>query len=45
MLLNPNNHGFHNTFDYNHYVYYSDGLVCTVPVTVLVLTFYVTFVH
>ena len=32
-LLNPNNHynhGFPNTFDYNHYVY-SDYLVCSVP--------------
>ena len=30
---NPNNHynhGFPNTFDYNHYVY-SDYLVCSVP--------------
>ena len=30
ILLNPNNHynhGFHNTFDYNHHVY-SDYLVC-----------------
>ena len=33
ILLNPNkhyNHGFPNTFDYNHYVY-SDYLVCSVP--------------
>ena len=33
ILLNPNNHynhDFHNTFDYNHYVY-SDCLVCSVP--------------
>ena len=33
-LLNPNNHynhGFPNTFDYNHYVY-SDYLVCSVTV-------------
>ena len=33
ILLNPNNHynhGFPNTFDYNHYIY-SDYLVCTVP--------------
>ena len=33
ILLNPNNlynHGFLNTFDYNHYVY-SDYLVCSVP--------------
>ena len=32
ILLNPNNHckhGFHNIFDYNHYVY-SDYLVCSV---------------
>ena len=26
----PYNYGFHNTFDYNHYVY-SDYLVCSVP--------------
>ena len=34
ILLNPNNHynhGFPNTFDYNHYVY-RDYLVCAVPV-------------
>ena len=34
ILLNPNNHcnhGFPNTFDYNHYVY-SDYLVCSVTV-------------
>ena len=33
ILLNHNNHynhGFPNTFDYNHYVY-SDYLVCSVP--------------
>ena len=33
ILLNPNNHynhGFQNTFDYNHYVY-SDYLVYSVP--------------
>ena len=33
ILLNPDNHfnhGFPNTFDYNHYVY-SDYLVCSVP--------------
>ena len=33
ILFNPNNHynhGFLNTFDYNHYVY-SDYLVCLVP--------------
>ena len=34
ILLNPANnhynHGFLNTFDYNHYVY-SDYLVCSVP--------------
>ena len=33
ILLNPNNHynhGFPNTFNYNHYVY-SDYLVCSVP--------------
>ena len=33
ILLSPNNHynhGFPNTFDYNHYVY-SDYLVCSVP--------------
>ena len=32
ILRNPNNHynhGFPNTFDYNHYVY-SDYLVCSV---------------
>ena len=30
ILLNPNNnHGFSNTFDYNHYVY-SVYLVCSV---------------
>ena len=32
ILLNPNNHynhGFPNTFDYNHYVY-SNYLVCSV---------------
>ena len=32
ILLNPNNHynhGFHNTFDYNHFVY-SDYLLCRV---------------
>ena len=31
ILLNPNNHykhGFHNTFDYNHFIY-SDYLMCT----------------
>ena len=36
LLLNPNNHynhGFSNTFDYNHYVY-SDYLVCSVPAIV-----------
>ena len=27
---NHYNHGFHNTFDYNHYVYI-DYLVCSVP--------------
>ena len=34
ILLKPNNHynhGFPNTFDYNHYVY-SDYLVCLVTV-------------
>ena len=33
ILLNPNshyNHGYPNTFHYNHYVY-SDYLVCSVP--------------
>ena len=33
ILLRSNNHynhGFHNTFDCNHYVY-SDYLVCSVP--------------
>ena len=33
ILLNPNkyyNHGFPNTFDYNHYVY-SYYLLCSVP--------------
>ena len=33
ILLNPNNHynhGFPNTFDYNHYVD-SDYFVCSVP--------------
>ena len=33
ILLKPNNHynhGFPNTFDYNHYVY-SDYLMCSVP--------------
>ena len=33
ILLNDNdhyNHGFPNTFDYNHYVY-SDYLVCSMP--------------
>ena len=32
ILLNPNNHynhGFHNTFDYNHFTY-SDYLPCRV---------------
>ena len=29
ILRNPYNHGLHNTFDYNHYVY-SDYLVCSV---------------
>ena len=27
---NHYNHGFPNTFDYNHYAYYSDYLVCSV---------------
>ena len=40
ILLKPNNHynhGFPNTFGYNHYVY-SDYLVCSAPV---LLTLYV----
>ena len=37
----PNNHyhhGFHNTFDYNHYVY-SDYLVCSVPAIVHIIRY------
>ena len=30
MCIYIYNHGFPNTFDYNHYVY-SDYLVCSVP--------------
>ena len=39
ILLNPNNHynhGFHNTFDYNH-VIYSDDLLCTVTASYYIL--------
>ena len=41
MLLNPNNHynhGFPNTFDYNHYVY-SDYLLCTVTASVHIIRY------
>ena len=41
ILLKPNNHynhGFHTTFDYNHYVY-SDYFVCSVPVIAHILRY------
>ena len=41
ILLNPNNHynhGFLNTFDYNHYVY-SDYFVCSVPAIVHIIRY------
>ena len=41
ILLNPNNHynhGFPNTFDYNHYVY-SDYLVCSVPAIAHIISY------
>ena len=40
-LRNPNNHynhGFPNTFDYNHYVY-SDYLVCSVTAIVHIICY------
>ena len=32
ILLNPYNHGFHSTFDHNHFIY-SDYLLYTVTVS------------
>ena len=41
ILLNPNNHydhGFPNSFDYNHYVY-NDYLVCSVPAIAYIIRY------
>ena len=43
ILLNPNNHynhGFPNTYDYNHYVY-SDYLVSSVPAIAYIIRYWV----